>query len=152
MRNGHSVVPTVIFFLLTLGLTGCGGGGGGSDDSSDNNVCETGQDYVSFSQQVIQVFAQRCVECHSPGTTVDQRPYLSVQYAYDVLVENPVVAPGVFPPPVTPGNPGDSMLYRKIIGDPREGERMPPENYGPALTDQQICLIENWILEGAVNN
>jgi len=52
---------------------------------------------------------------------------------------------------VDPGNPDDSYLVHKIQGAPGiKGSRMP---FGrPALSQEQIDLIRQWITEGAADN
>ena len=51
---------------------------------------------------------------------------------------------------VNPGNPDDSYLLRKVKGVGIVADRMPLG--GPFLSDDQIELIEQWILDGAEDN
>lgn len=51
---------------------------------------------------------------------------------------------------VTPGDPANSYLYRKITGSGITGDRMPQG--GPFLTDAQISLVRDWIRRGAPND
>lgn len=52
---------------------------------------------------------------------------------------------------VEPGNPDDSYLFMKIIGDPDiVGARMPLGR--AALSDQQIEIVREWIANGAEDN
>lgn len=54
---------------------------------------------------------------------------------------------------VIPGNPDDSLLYRKIANlnlSPVQGERMPFQ--ASELTPAQLTTIETWIREGALDN
>ena len=51
---------------------------------------------------------------------------------------------------VTPGDPANSYLYRKITGAGITGDRM-PQNLTP-LTDAQIKLVRDWIRRGAPND
>ena len=51
---------------------------------------------------------------------------------------------------VTPSDPANSYLYRKITGSGITGDRMPQG--GPLLTDAQIKLVRDWIRRGAPND
>ena len=51
---------------------------------------------------------------------------------------------------VSPGDPANSYLYRKIVGSGITGDRMPQG--GPFLADAQIKLIRDWIRRGAPND
>ena len=52
---------------------------------------------------------------------------------------------------VIPGDPDNSYLIRKLEGRDIAGLRM-PRNDGPFLTEGQILVIRQWILDGAPNN
>lgn len=51
---------------------------------------------------------------------------------------------------VSPGDPSNSYLYRKITGAGITGDRMPQG--GPYLNDAQIKLVRDWIRRGAPND
>ena len=51
---------------------------------------------------------------------------------------------------VSPGNPDDSYLLRKMTGEGIIGERMPTGL--PALPEEQVAMIREWIRSGASNN
>ena len=51
---------------------------------------------------------------------------------------------------ITPGDPANSYLYRKITGAGITGDRMPQG--GPYLSDAQISLVRDWIRRGAPND
>ena len=51
---------------------------------------------------------------------------------------------------VTPGDPANSYLYRKIVGSGITGDRMPQAR--PPLSNAQIKLIRDWIRRGAPND
>lgn len=53
-------------------------------------------------------------------------------------------------PLVKPGVPENSLLIRKLIGDPAVGERMPTG--GPYLSVETIRKVSDWIRQGALNN
>lgn len=101
---------------------------------------------VSFATQIQPIFNNRCITCHDqdPDGQLDLRSGES----YANLVN--VVSPNYGDPRVLPGDPGASVLYGKVTGDPRFGSLMPAT--GSPLTLAQRNLIRTWILEGANNN
>jgi hypothetical protein len=53
---------------------------------------------------------------------------------------------------VEPGNPDDSYIVRKLEGDPSiVGTRMPPPPRAP-LDQEEIDVIRQWIIDGALDN
>jgi len=51
---------------------------------------------------------------------------------------------------ITPNDPANSYLYRKITGAGITGERMPLNK--PPLSEAQIKLVRDWIRRGAPND
>lgn len=51
---------------------------------------------------------------------------------------------------ITPNDPANSYLYRKITGAGITGDRMPLSK--PPLSDAQIKLVRDWIRRGAPND
>jgi hypothetical protein len=52
---------------------------------------------------------------------------------------------------VTPGDPNKSEIYKAITASQLSGSIMPPSSY-PRLNNDQVTLIQLWIMEGAHNN
>ncbi len=91
---------------------------------------------VDFARDVRPIFEQHCYTCHGPdqqmsGFRLDRRA--------DALR-------GGTQTNIGPGNADGSRLYQRVAGTSL-GTRMPP---GPALDDDQVDVIRNWIDEGAV--
>jgi hypothetical protein len=82
---------------------------------------------VSFLQQVVPIFAQKCISCHSTQT-----PVLKADVAFTQLVPNYV----------NTATPADSKIYTV----PKSG------THGGTVTDAQAEIILQWIKEGAKNN
>ena len=135
----------VSFAIISITLSSCGGGG----KTTPRTVCNLNTDTISFDTHVLPIFNNHCLECHLPGTVYDQKPYLSVENAYNNLVGNPIQAPGVVPF-VKIGDPENSQIYRKVTGDERAGDQMPLAR--EHLSSDQQCIIEKWIEQGAKNN
>jgi hypothetical protein len=96
-----------------------------------------------------QVFTPNCASsgCHA-GTDAPEGLNLSAASAF----ENTVGVPSSQVPDIRriePGEPAESYIYIKITG----GDRMAPGTFqmpiGVELTEDQIDLIEDWILGGA---
>lgn len=92
-------------------------------------------DYVS---QVKPLLASKCYSCHGA---------LKQEAALRLETRGLMLAGGDSGEAIVPGNASDSRLVARIIAD--EGERMPPEGEGAALTAEDIALIRQWIDQGA---
>ena len=109
---------------------------------------------VSFSQQIQPILTDRCAfgGCHastSPAAGQSLAEGLSYMSTVNVPSEE---LPSMHR--VEPGDPDQSYLVHKIQGTHLDvggsGLRM-PRGQEP-LSDDQIQLIRNWILQGARNN
>jgi hypothetical protein len=99
---------------------------------------------VSFANDIQPVFAVNCVGCHGNSGGLS----LKASGAYANLVNTTSFNYGPLVR-VVPGKPEESVLYRKLSGDPTVGSSMPPS--GP-LDAATLELIRVWIAEGALNN
>jgi hypothetical protein len=88
-------------------------------------------DEVSFSQEIMPVLEQFA----NPAHFTAGRGGIFLATYEDILQY------------VIPGNPEESMLYRRLIGD--GVPVMPPSG---KLPDETIQLFYDWILQGAKNN
>lgn len=107
-------------------LPGGGNGGGGQD-------CDPGVIY--FQQQILPIFIAHCAECHSgpdPEDDIDLTSYANIMDGDDIV------------------RPYDlnRKLFRRITDDDLD-DRMPLNR--PPLSQQQIDLIRDWIMQGALN-
>ncbi len=89
---------------------------------------------VSFSKDVIPIFNNNCISCHSGSVS----PNLTADKAYGELTGNPNL--------VVPGNPDGSGLYHRVMG---QGSMMPPSGMMPNI---KTDVIYEWIKDGALNN
>ena len=97
------------------------------------------------------IFSQSCNRpaCHDGTFEPDFRTVMS---AYNSLVLHPVfknyTGTEALPYRVSPGNPDESMLYKRItIHDPPNFEIMPSS--GNPLPESSVALIKGWIQDGA---
>lgn len=105
---------------------------------------------ATFTRVQNEIFTPSCsqIGCHDRiGQQSDL--ILSAGSAYANIVSVPSVElPQIHR--VTPNDPANSYLYRKVTGVGITGDRMPQAS--PALTDAEIALIRDWIRRGAPND
>jgi WD40 repeat protein len=93
---------------------------------------------VSFSRDIAPILLANCQTCHGPDKAKGK---------YRLHTFEQLLKPGDSEhPPIVPGNPSRSELFRRLIAaDP--DDRMPQK--ADPLPREQIALIERWIKEGA---
>jgi hypothetical protein len=137
----------LIPFTLLL-VIGCGrlkeptAPGAGAGDPIDPTA--------TFTRVQNEIFTPTCAQLgwhDTPGW--EESMILSPGRAYAMTVrvaslETPQLAR------VTPSDPTNSYLYRKITGAGITGDRMPQG--GPYLSDAQTKLVRDWIRRGAPND
>jgi hypothetical protein len=100
-------------------------------------------DPVFFQDEIIPIFEQNCIFCHSEKHTLEHHypvtPYLTASVAYDQLMS------GGFVDTISPEK---SILYLRVAGT-AAGIRMPISG---KLSDFEIQKILGWIKFGAPNN
>ncbi len=93
---------------------------------------------VSFIREVAPILVGKCQSCHGAKTAESN-------YRLDTFEK--LIQSGDFEmAPVTAGDLDDSEFHRLITAEDEE-ERMP--NNGDQLTDAEIQLINDWIIQGA---
>lgn len=140
-----------------MSLGACAGSGEGLDDQGNPvNGDDSGQAddlpfVATFSSIQDNLFTPSC-PCHQ-GAAAPQGLVLNTAGTLDMLVNNPSnEVPDLFL--IEPGNPDDSYLIRKLEGGPNiVGFQMPPTELGEAhLTQAEIDVIRQWIVDGALDN
>ncbi len=92
---------------------------------------------VDFLKEVQPILTARCLACHSSG-----KPQAGLR----IHTRNDLLRGGQSGTAIVAGKSADSLLIQKVTG--KRGLRMPPS--GPALTEQEISLLRNWVDQGAV--
>lgn len=92
---------------------------------------------VSYARQVAPVFANNCADCHS---TEDRKSGLDTSSVPSLLKGGKKAGPAI-----VPGKPDESPLVQFLRGV-REPQ-MPKGN--PALSEEELHLIREWIFAGA---
>jgi hypothetical protein len=93
---------------------------------------------VSFQRDIVPIFELHCYTCHGP----DRVPGIYTTYSlanYDATLR------GGFMPAVVPGRPEESSLYQGL-----HSGSMP--RGAPRLSEAEIELVRQWILQGASDN
>ena len=100
------------------------------------------QDTVSFANDVLPIFQQRCAECH--GAT-DENGEVRTEVSLNLLEYERVMAGSEFGTVIEAGDPANSFLLDMIIDGtmPEQGDPVPEE---------EIAIIRAWIEAGAPNN
>jgi hypothetical protein len=133
---------------LLVGFVGCGG----DSDGTTGPVAEvgTGPDgvlIITLAQISEQIFVPKCIACHgggSPSANMSLEPGAAAAAIINVASSQRSDLKRV-----DPGNPGGSYLLIKLRGaDGILNSQMPLS--GPPLTDEQIALVVQWIVGGAI--
>jgi len=123
-------VKALALFFAALLIAGCG-----------SRAPEPTSGDASFSRQVLPVFTQTCMPCHSGGKDAKGN--------YDLTSYAGVMGNGSDSiPNVIPGNADSSFLYRRVTGV------VPPQmpKGRPPLSASQLTTVKRWIDQGAKNN
>src|SRR5437588_11903573 len=96
---------------------------------------------IDFNRDIRPILAENCYQCHGPDQG-KRKAHLRLDTREGIFSSRQGA------PPVIPGKPQESELYRRITtGD--ANERMPDPKSGKNLTDRQLDLIKKWIEQGA---
>jgi len=98
----------------------------------------TGNESVSYALQIAPILIENCSGCH----ITDRNPRAN----FDLSNFRGLLRGGDNGNAIVPGDGAASLLVRKLHGT-ADGQRMPLNR--PAIDDEQIELISNWIDEGA---
>ncbi len=105
---------------------------------------------ATFTRVQNEIFTPTCaaIGCHDPLGRQEQL-ILRAGTSYGLIVGRASIQmPSLLR--VSPGDPANSYLYRKIVGSGITGDRMPQG--GPFLDDARIKLVRDWIRRGAPND
>lgn len=144
-RAGYSILVRFLPLILALLLVGCEHEGPVEPDPGDDS------DTPSFSTIQTTIFNTSCAlsGCHA-GSNPQQGMDLSEGAAYEAIVGvRSNERPDLFR--IEPGDPDQSYLVMKIEGSQGiVGGRMPLGR--PPLSNNQITLVRDWVLDGAPEN
>ncbi len=138
--TSRRILTALTATALLLAVAGC------SDNGTDPTTGGGTGTTVSFAADLQPVFNQSCNGCHGAGGFGGLDLTAAVSWANLVGIESMGYAPTQR---VVSGNPEQSVLYLKIIGDASVGNRMP---LGGALDLDTMEQFRVWIAQGAQNN
>lgn len=157
--DAATLANTEVILAWIAGAEFPGGGGGEStgDATDTGEMTDTGMTTgapppATFNDVQSKVFMPAC-SCHlsTPGAA-NGNLELSDAVAYDNIVDVPSGDVASMPY-VTPMDPANSYLWLKLTGDYMaaggKGSKMP---LGPALSQEQLDLVQGWILAGALDD
>jgi mono/diheme cytochrome c family protein len=134
-KNDVAAVALLLAGAIAVLGTACGGGG----STEPINVAKTAEGKVSFQGTVHPILMDHCIRCH--GESADGE--LSI-LSYEAVIKGG--KSGGF---VVPGDPDGSRLITSV--EKTKEPFMPPRIF-PALTEDRIQAIRQWISDGAEDN
>ena len=96
---------------------------------------------IDFNRQIRPLLSDNCFKCHGPDE--DKR---KADLRLDT--EEGLLAELDDHKLITPGKPGESELYLRLVHED-EDERMPPQKTRLTLSAAEIELVKTWIAQGA---
>ncbi len=102
---------------------------------------ESDDERLSFNRDVRPILSDHCFSCHGPDST-HREAGLRLDIPIDVFEDR-----GDYQV-IVPGDPDLSELVYRISTDD-EFDKMPPDELGKPLDDDEIAILTRWISEGA---
>lgn len=107
-----------------------------------DNVTTKATVKIDFARQILPILQEKCVKCHGEEK---QKGDLRMDTEADSLKG------GGEGPAYVKGKGTESMMMKLIVTDD-EDEKMPPPGKAPAVTQEEVTLLVEWINQGAVWN
>jgi mono/diheme cytochrome c family protein len=108
--------------------------------ADERGLPEAAQQQINFARDIQPIFAARCYDCHGPEA---HEGGLRLSRGQDAL------AGGDNGPVFAAGKSAESKLIKLVAGLGENGKRMPPQDEGEPLSQEQISLLRAWIDQGA---
>ena len=96
---------------------------------------------IDFNRDVRPILAENCFRCHGPDAGSRQAE-LRLDRRDDAIADRGGS------PAVVPGSPEKSLLFLRITSS-ESSDRMPPDDSGATLADEEVVLLRRWIERGA---
>ena len=151
--RGASAILVAGAVLISLGAAGSRGFEGTLASSAGTRGAEAAptvvaaalsvaQDTVSFAEDILPIFRQRCAECHGAE---DENGEVRTEVSLNLLNYERVMMGSEFGTVIEAGDPANSFLLDMIT------DGTMPET-GDPVPEDEIALIRAWIEAGAPNN
>ena len=134
------VAGAVLVGVASLGASGARGSGG-TPASLDVAALDVPQDTVSFADDILPIFRQRCAECHGAE---DENGEVRTEVSLNLLNYERVMMGSEFGTVIEAGDPANSFLLDMIV------DGTMPET-GDPVPEDEIALNRAWIESGAPN-
>ncbi len=135
------VAGAVLVSVASLGASGSRGSGG-MPAPLDAAALDVPQDTISFADDILPIFRQRCAECHGAE---DENGEVRTEVSLNLLNYERVMMGSEFGTVIEAGDPANSFLLDMIT------DGTMPET-GDPVPEDEIALIRAWIEAGAPNN
>lgn len=146
-------IASLIAVAAAIAFSSAGLGGRGVPDAGDAGTgadaaslafadSPASQDTISFANDILPIFQNRCAQCHG-APDEDGEPRL--ESGLNLLEYEKVIAGSEWGTVVEAGDPANSFLLDMIVD-----QTMPEE--GDPVPEEEIALIRAWIEAGAPNN
>ena len=135
------VAGAVLVSVASMGASGSPGSEG-TPASLDVAALDVPQDTVSFADDILPIFRQRCAECHGAE---DENGEVRTEVSLNLLNYERVMMGSEFGTVIEAGDPANSFLLDMIV------DGTMPET-GDPVPEDEIALIRAWIEAGAPNN
>ena len=135
------VAGAVLVSVASMGASGSPGSEG-TPASLDVAALDMPQDTVSFADDILPIFRQRCAECHGAE---DENGEVRTEVSLNLLNYERVMMGSEFGTVIEAGDPANSFLLDMIV------DGTMPET-GDPVPEDEIALIRAWIEAGAPNN
>ncbi len=102
---------------------------------------------ISYNSQVRPILSDRCYACHGPDAANQKSPFRldSAEASRQNLAK-------AGEPPrhgIVPGKPDESLVLQRILHEDPSMRMPPPEAKKKKITDEEIAILRQWILQGA---
>lgn len=96
---------------------------------------------IGFNQDIRPILADHCFQCHGVDSAA-RKADLRLDLRSEAVRERDGIIP------ISPGNPDESEVIRRILSDDPD-DVMPPPDHPFPLTGSQKALLRRWVAEGA---
>ncbi|MEX1241769.1 MAG: c-type cytochrome domain-containing protein [Cyclobacteriaceae bacterium] len=108
----------------------------------DREEVKTESEMLVYEDMINPIFEAKCMSCHNAQRAKGE--FLLTTYK-DMLKGGESGHPSI-----TPGNPEESEVFKRVILPEDHSDRMPPEGKTP-LMDSEIALLKFWVASGATD-
>ena len=97
------------------------------------------QKSLNYERDIEPIIFQHCMPCHAVDNDNESRLHLD---SFDLMMKG-----GKNGIPVVAGKSENSILYTKLLPNPKFGRQMPPRR--KKLSQEELKLVKEWIEQGA---